>query len=181
MSSAFQLSNLIVQGFGVLRQFTTPSRKFVTKRLQIELHAVEKLKRHAGRQKFGYLCCPQLDFVRQLRETSFNGRDCIGARSEHFTRQSPAPESILPYAMPEIGSRPGWSCAMATILCASGFQLGLYAQQAAKLSPKVMAALNAPPVELKEDDPPLLRQKNSWKKALKYSRITGRALRQALG
>jgi hypothetical protein len=48
---------------------------------------------------------------------------------------------------------------MATILWASGFQLGLYAQQAAKLSPKVVAALNAPPVELKEDDPPLLRLK----------------------
>lgn len=48
---------------------------------------------------------------------------------------------------------------MEIILWVSGFQLGLYAQQAAKLSPKVMAAMNAPLAELKEDDPPLLRLK----------------------
>jgi hypothetical protein len=48
---------------------------------------------------------------------------------------------------------------MAIILWVSGFPLGLYAQQAAKLSPKVMTVLNAPPVELKEDDAPLLRLK----------------------
>lgn len=48
---------------------------------------------------------------------------------------------------------------MAIILWASGFQLDLYAQQPAKLSPKVMAVINAPPLELKEDDGPLLRLK----------------------
>jgi hypothetical protein len=48
---------------------------------------------------------------------------------------------------------------MAMVLWASGFQLSLYAQQAAKLSPKVMAVVNAPPLELKDDDPPLLRLK----------------------
>ena len=48
---------------------------------------------------------------------------------------------------------------MAIILWASGFQLGLYAQQVAKLSPKVMAVVNAPPVDLKDDDAPLLRLK----------------------
>jgi Aldo/keto reductase family len=40
-----------------------------------------------------------------------------------------------------------------------GLQLGLYAQQVAKLSPKVKAVVNAPPVDLKDDDTPLLRLK----------------------
>jgi hypothetical protein len=48
---------------------------------------------------------------------------------------------------------------MAVILSASGFHLSLYAQQVAKLSPKVMAVVNMPPLELKDDDPPLLRLK----------------------
>ena len=48
---------------------------------------------------------------------------------------------------------------MAIILWAGGLQLGLYAQQVAKLSPKVMAVVNAPPVDLKDDDAPLLRLK----------------------
>ena len=48
---------------------------------------------------------------------------------------------------------------MAIILWAGGLQLGLYAQQVAKLSPKVMALVNAPPLHLKDDDAPLLRLK----------------------
>ena len=48
---------------------------------------------------------------------------------------------------------------MVVILWMSSFQLGLYAQQVAKLSPKVMAVVNGPPLEIKEDDPPLLRLK----------------------
>jgi hypothetical protein len=48
---------------------------------------------------------------------------------------------------------------MVMVLWVSGFQLSLYAQQAAKLSPKVMAVVNAPPLEIKEDDAPLLRLK----------------------
>ena len=48
---------------------------------------------------------------------------------------------------------------MAIILWASGFQLCLYAQQVPKLSPKVMAVFNRPPMQLKEDDAPLLRLK----------------------
>ena len=48
---------------------------------------------------------------------------------------------------------------MAIILWAGGLQLGLYAQQVAKLSPKVTALVNAPPVDLKDDDAPLLRLK----------------------
>jgi len=61
--------------------------------------------------------------------------------------------------MRKIGSKQGWSCALAVIMWASGFQLGLYAQQAAKLSPKVIAVVNMPLVELKDDDAPLLRLK----------------------
>ncbi|HET9376447.1 MAG TPA: hypothetical protein VFO40_15850 [Chthoniobacterales bacterium] len=53
----------------------------------------------------------------------------------------------------------GWSCALAIILCASGLQVALYAQQPTKLSPKVMAIVNVPLAELKDDDPPLLRLK----------------------
>jgi hypothetical protein len=45
---------------------------------------------------------------------------------------------------------------MAIILWAGGLQLDLYAQQVAKLSPKVMAVVNAPPMDLKDDDAPLL-------------------------
>ena len=45
------------------------------------------------------------------------------------------------------------------ILWAGGFQLDTYAQQVAKLSPKVMAVINSPPAELKDDDSPLLRLK----------------------
>ena len=55
-----------------------------------------------------------------------------------------------------IRSKEGWSCALAIVLWACGPQ-GVHAQQAAKLSPKVMAVVNAPPVELKDDDPLLLR------------------------
>jgi hypothetical protein len=61
--------------------------------------------------------------------------------------------------MRKIGSRRGWSCALVVILWMGSLQLGLYAQQVAKLSPKVMAVVNAPPVDIKEDDPPLLRLK----------------------
>ena len=45
------------------------------------------------------------------------------------------------------------------ILWAGSLQLDTYAQQVAKLSPKVMAVINSPPAELKDDDSPLLRLK----------------------
>ena len=48
---------------------------------------------------------------------------------------------------------------MAIVLCLSGLQVSFYAQNATKLSPKVMAAMNAPLAELKDDDPPLIRLK----------------------
>jgi len=61
--------------------------------------------------------------------------------------------------MRKIGSKRGWSCALAIIIWANGFQFSLCAQQVAKLSPKVIAVINMPLVELKDDDAPLLRLK----------------------
>ena len=61
--------------------------------------------------------------------------------------------------MRKIGSKRGWSCALAIIIWTSGLHLSLYAQQVAKLSPKVIAVVNMPLVELKDDDAPLLRLK----------------------
>lgn len=48
---------------------------------------------------------------------------------------------------------------LATILFAGALQTTVYAQRAAKLSPKVMAVINEPVLELKDDDSPLLRLK----------------------
>jgi len=76
-----------------------------------------------------------------------------------FAGQSPAPESILHRTMRKIGSKRGWSCALSIIIWASGLHLSLYAQQVPKLSPKVIAVVNMPLVELKDDDAPLVRLK----------------------
>ena len=80
-----------------------------------------------------------------------------------FAGQSPAPESILHRTMRKIGSKTGlkrgWSCALAIMIWTSGSHFSLYAQQVAKLSPKVIAVVNRPLVELKDDDAPLLRLK----------------------
>jgi hypothetical protein len=61
--------------------------------------------------------------------------------------------------MPAVGSPRRGSCTVAIVLCLSGLQVSFYAQNATKLSPKVMAAMNAPLAELKDDDPPLIRLK----------------------
>ncbi|HEX6565690.1 MAG TPA: hypothetical protein VF020_15475 [Chthoniobacterales bacterium] len=64
--------------------------------------------------------------------------------------------------------RLGGSCALAIILVAGSLQANLYAQRAAKLSPKVMEVINEPVLELKDDDPPLLRlKKEQFNAALK--------------
>ena len=76
-----------------------------------------------------------------------------------FAGQSPARESILRRTMRIFGSKRGWGCALAMIVWTSGFPPGLYAQQVAKLSPKVVAVVNMPLVVLKDDDAPLLRLK----------------------
>jgi hypothetical protein len=73
--------------------------------------------------------------------------------------QVPTRRRILPRAMGKTGSNLVWCCAMSIVLWATGFQVNLYAQQVAKLSPKVMAVVNMPLLELKDDDPPLLRLK----------------------
>jgi hypothetical protein len=76
-----------------------------------------------------------------------------------FAGQIPAPESIVPRAMRGIGLKREWSCALAIIFWASGVQIGLYAQQASKLSPKVLAVVNRSALEVKDDDTPLVRLK----------------------
>src|SRR5271166_6317035 len=56
-------------------------------------------------------------------------------------------------------------------VCLCGLQVSFYAQNAAKLSPKVMAAMNAALAELKDDDPPLMRlKKERFNAALKEAK-----------
>ena len=60
---------------------------------------------------------------------------------------------------------------MAIVLWLCGLQVSLYAQNATKLSPKVMAAMNAPLAKLKDDDPPLIRlKKERFNAALKEAK-----------
>ena len=67
-----------------------------------------------------------------------------------------------------IGLRLLPSFTLATILFAGSFEATLYAQKAAKLSPKVMEVINGPLLELKDDDPPLLHlKKERFNAALK--------------
>src|ERR1700752_1164231 len=51
------------------------------------------------------------------------------------------------------------SVTLVAILFAGSLDATLYAQRAAKLSPKVVEVINGPILELKDDDPPLLRLK----------------------
>jgi hypothetical protein len=67
-----------------------------------------------------------------------------------------------------IGLRLVPSVTLATILFMGGLEATLYAQRAAKLSPKVMEVINGPVLELKDDDPPLFRlKKERFNAALK--------------
>jgi hypothetical protein len=60
---------------------------------------------------------------------------------------------------------------LAAFILASSLQGTLYAQRAAKLSPKVMAVINGPVLELKDDDSPLLRlKKERFNAALKEAK-----------
>jgi hypothetical protein len=60
------------------------------------------------------------------------------------------------------------SVTLVAILFAGSLEATLYAQRAAKLSPKVMEVINGPVLELKDDDPPLLRlKKERFNAALK--------------
>ncbi|MBV8899934.1 MAG: hypothetical protein JOY92_07465 [Verrucomicrobia bacterium] len=57
-------------------------------------------------------------------------------------------------------TKQGWSCALAVLVWLTWSQPYLEAQQRElKFSPKVLEVLNMPLVELKPDDPPLLRLK----------------------
>ena len=60
------------------------------------------------------------------------------------------------------------SVTLVAILFAGSLEATLYGQRAAKLSPKVMEVINGPVLELKDDDPPLLRlKKERFNAALK--------------
>lgn len=71
--------------------------------------------------------------------------------------------------MRTIDTKQGWVCALAVLVWMAAFRPCLEAQpqqplpqqqrRVGRLSPKVMEVLNMPPVELKADDPPLLRLK----------------------
>jgi len=88
-----------------------------------------------------------------------------------FAGQIATSESILFVEMRAVGSRRRWSCTAAIALWLCGLQVSLCAQNATKLSPKVVAAMNAPPAELKDDDPPLIRlKKERFNAALKEAR-----------
>ena len=93
--------------------------------------------------------------LRPAKGFSSDGGSC----AVFFCGTKPYLRKYTPSPMLGVGLKQGWCYALALILWASSFQVGLYAQQAIKLSPKVMAVINAPPVELKDDDPPLLRLK----------------------
>jgi hypothetical protein len=96
----------------------------------------------------------------ELRPTRLLGGLCdVSAQNAFCGTKANLRGVYSPHAMRKIGSKQGWNCALVIILWAGGLQLSLYAQQVAKLSPKVMAVVNAPPVDLKDDDAPLLRLK----------------------
>jgi hypothetical protein len=60
------------------------------------------------------------------------------------------------------------SVTLVAILFAGSLEGTLYAQRAAKLSPKVMEVINGPVLELKDGDPPLVRlKKERFNAALK--------------
>jgi hypothetical protein len=86
------------------------------------------------------------------------GIEC-SKRLGRFLRDKFQPLNVYWLTMRKFRSKRAWSCALALILWASGLQLSVYAQPVAKLSPKVMAVLNMPLLELKDDDPPLLSLK----------------------
>ena len=59
----------------------------------------------------------------------------------------------------KLSTKQGRSCAFAIAVWMACFQPSLEAQQAVKFRPKAMEIVNAPSVELKDNDPPLLRLK----------------------
>ena len=49
-----------------------------------------------------------------------------------------------------------WRCVLAVLILVAAFQPCAHAQQALKFSPKVLAVLNTPPLEIKNDEDPLV-------------------------
>ena len=76
-----------------------------------------------------------------------------------FARQSPERESIFGPAMRKISPIREWRCVLAVLILSPAFQPCAHAQHALKLSPKVLEVLNTPPLEIKDDEEPLLRLK----------------------
>jgi hypothetical protein len=52
-----------------------------------------------------------------------------------------------------------WRCVLAVLILVPAFQPCAHAQHALKFSPKVLEVLNTPPLEIKDDEEPLLRLK----------------------
>jgi hypothetical protein len=77
----------------------------------------------------------------------------------HFSGHNPMQESKFRRAVRKVASEQGTRCALAILLLLAWFTPDLRAQRALKFSPKVMEVLNMPPVEIKNDDAPLLRLK----------------------
>jgi hypothetical protein len=61
--------------------------------------------------------------------------------------------------MRKISPRQEWRCALSVLLCTVLFLPCVRAQRILKFSPKVMEVLSTPPLELKDDDAPLVRLK----------------------
>jgi hypothetical protein len=76
-----------------------------------------------------------------------------------FARQSPERESIFGPAMRKISPIREWRCVLAVLILVPAFQPCAHAQQARKFSPKVLEVLNTPPLEIKDDEDPLVRLK----------------------
>jgi multidrug resistance efflux pump len=52
-----------------------------------------------------------------------------------------------------------WRCVLAVLIIVPAFQPCAHAQRALKFSPKVLEVLNTPPLEIKDDEDPLVRLK----------------------
>jgi hypothetical protein len=76
-----------------------------------------------------------------------------------FARQSPERESIFGPAMRKISPIREWRCVLAVLILVPAFQPCAHAQHALKFSPKVLEVLNTPPLEIKDDEDPLVRLK----------------------
>jgi hypothetical protein len=68
-------------------------------------------------------------------------------------------ESVFGPVMRKISPIREWRCVLAVLILVSTFQPCAHAQRALKFSPKVLEVLNTPPLEIKDDEDPLVRLK----------------------